>query len=111
MERVTKEPTPDAVKNLNDRMWTRSVRTVVEPHVAKHDYLVGDAFSCADIVVGWSLNWGRRDGLLDDDARRCRPAGHTRLSGAAARARALRAQQGVTRGPCRKELAFVLYYY
>ena len=67
MERVTKEPTPDAVKNLNDRMWTRSVRTVVEPHVAKHDYLVGDAFSCADIVVGWSLNWGRRDGLLDDD--------------------------------------------
>ena len=67
MERVTKEPTPDAVKNLNDRMWTRSVRTVVEPHVAKHDYLVGDAFSCADIVVGWSLNWGRRSGLLDDD--------------------------------------------
>ena len=29
------------------------------------DYLVGDGFSVTDIIVGWTVNWGRRQGLLD----------------------------------------------
>lgn len=60
----------------------KRVRAVVEPNteefkngavvlndvLGKSPYLVGDKFSVTDIVVGWTVNWGRRQGLLDEYA-------------------------------------------
>ena len=44
-----------------------AVEEVLEPHLASNEYLVGGSFSCADVVVGWSLNWGRRLGMLGEE--------------------------------------------
>ena len=67
-ERVHPDADWEASNALNQRMWRRSVELVLEPHLAAgNEYLVGGAFSCADIIVGWSLNWGRRSGLLGED--------------------------------------------
>eukprot|EP00940_MAST-03C_sp_MAST-3C-sp2_P001077 g1077.t1 len=65
------------IKAHNSRMWKGSVRSTLEPHLRAHDYLVSDVFSCADIVVAWSLNWGRRAGVLDPDEF---PATHAYLA-------------------------------
>jgi len=75
MERVVPEGEGvAAIASLNDKMWSTSVRKVVEPHLQEHDYLVGDTFSCADIVMAWSLNWGRRSGLLEGEETRATKA-------------------------------------
>lgn len=64
--RLKEEERSPAVVAHNKSMWSRAVAVTVEPHLAQHDYFVGDAFSCADIVMAWSLNWGRRQGLLQE---------------------------------------------
>ncbi len=48
----------------NETMFRRGLR-VVETHLADHNYLVAECFSVTDIIVGWCLNWGRRQGYLD----------------------------------------------
>ena len=48
----------------NVSMFKRSAG-VLEAHLAEHDYLVEDRFTVTDIVVGWCLNWARRQGHLD----------------------------------------------
>jgi glutathione S-transferase len=32
--------------------------------LSHQDYLVEDRFTVTDIIVGWTVNWGRRQGLL-----------------------------------------------
>ena len=34
-------------------------------YLAEHDYLVEERFTVTDIIVGWTVNWGRRQGHLD----------------------------------------------
>jgi len=34
--------------------------------LGKNDYLVEDRFTVTDIIVGWCVNWGRRQGHLGD---------------------------------------------
>tara|TARA_A100001037_G_scaffold255588_2_gene241282 strand:+ start:2997 stop:3632 length:636 start_codon:yes stop_codon:yes gene_type:complete len=48
----------------NVEMFKRSA-LVLEAHLAGHDYLVEDRFTVTDIVAGWSVNWGWRQGHLD----------------------------------------------
>lgn len=43
----------------------RSGAKVLDDALAEIPYLVGDCFSVTDIIVGWTLNWGRRSGQLD----------------------------------------------
>jgi glutathione S-transferase len=38
---------------------------VLENHLSKDLYLLGDSFTLTDIIVGWTINWGRKSGLLD----------------------------------------------
>ena len=38
---------------------------VLEQHLAHQDFLLGDKFSLTDIIVGWTINWSRKSGLLD----------------------------------------------
>jgi glutathione S-transferase len=49
----------------NVKMFKRSA-LVLDAHLAQHDYLVEDRFSVTDIIVGWCLNWGRRQGHLGE---------------------------------------------
>ena len=49
----------------NESMFRRSVMAI-ETHLDGREYLVGERLSVTDIIVGWTLNWGRRQGFLDD---------------------------------------------
>lgn len=43
----------------------RAGAAVLDAELAGREYLVEDRFSVTDIVVGWTVNWGRRMGQLD----------------------------------------------
>ena len=55
----------DAGLEQDVKMFKRSA-LVLDAHLARHDYLVDDRFSVTDIVVGWCVNWGRRQGHLGE---------------------------------------------
>ena len=59
---------PDALESAEQdaRLWKRG-GAALEAHLAQHEYVVGDTFSVADCVVGWSVNWARRSGLLEGE--------------------------------------------
>ena len=37
----------------------------LEQHLAEQDFLLSDQFTLADIIVGWTINWSRKSGLLE----------------------------------------------
>lgn len=37
----------------------------LEQHLAKQDFLINEHFSLTDIIVGWTINWSRKSGLLE----------------------------------------------
>lgn len=41
---------------------------VLADHLTNNDYLCGTAFSVADIVVGWTVNWSSKQSLLANDS-------------------------------------------
>jgi glutathione S-transferase len=47
----------------NTMMFKRSA-SVLEEHLTRHDFLVDDRFSVTDIIVGWCVNFARRQGHL-----------------------------------------------
>ena len=49
----------------NVKMSKRST-SVLDAHLDEHDFLVDDGFSVTDIIVGWCVNWGRRQGHLGE---------------------------------------------
>lgn len=49
----------------NVMMFKRSA-SVLGAHLTDRDYLVEDRFTVTDIIVGWCVNWGRREGHLDE---------------------------------------------
>ncbi len=49
-------------------MGDKRSASVLNDTLLRRDYLMGNDFSVTDIIVGWSVNWGRRQGLLDDFA-------------------------------------------
>jgi glutathione S-transferase len=46
-------------------MMFRRAASMLNDMLADRDYLVEDRFTVTDIIVGWTVNWGRRQGLLD----------------------------------------------
>ncbi len=49
----------------NVNMFKRSA-LVLDAHLARHDFLVEDRFTVTEIIVGWCVNWGRRQGYLGE---------------------------------------------
>lgn len=54
----------DAGFGQNAMMFQRSA-SALNDVLSERDYLVDDRFTVTDIVVGWTVNWGRRQGLID----------------------------------------------
>ena len=48
----------------NNMMFRRSA-SVLNDAMAGKEYLVENRFTVTDIIVGWTVNWGRRTGNLD----------------------------------------------
>ena len=48
----------------NAKMFRRSAFALNE-YLSGKAYLLEDRFTVTDIIVGWTVNWGRRQGLLD----------------------------------------------
>jgi len=48
----------------NEEMFKRSARAL-NSVMSDREYLVNNTFSVTDIIVGWTINWGRRQGLLN----------------------------------------------
>lgn len=43
----------------------RAGAAVIDDLLGKQGYMLGDSFGLTDIVVAWTLNWGRRQQLID----------------------------------------------
>lgn len=50
-----------AVVEPNNQEY-RAGASVLNDLLASQDYVIGDSFTVTDILVGWTLNWGRRMG-------------------------------------------------
>ena len=48
---------------INHRMAMEGLQ-VLNEHLERSEYLCGNHFSLADIIVGWTINWARRDSLI-----------------------------------------------
>ena len=48
----------------NVMMFGRSA-SMLNDVLLRQEYLVENRFTVTDIIVGWTVNWGRRQGLLD----------------------------------------------
>ncbi|MBM84550.1 MAG: hypothetical protein CMM47_00810 [Rhodospirillaceae bacterium] len=53
----------DAGFTQNNKMFQRSA-AVLDRVLSHQPFLVEDRFTVTDIIVGWSVNWGRRTGNL-----------------------------------------------
>lgn len=49
-----------------NNMMYRKAAAVLETHFSKHDYLVENRFSVADIVLSYTLCWGQEQKLLNE---------------------------------------------
>ncbi|MDA1101565.1 MAG: glutathione S-transferase family protein [Proteobacteria bacterium] len=49
----------------NAMMFGRAA-SMLNDVLSRQDYLVEDRFTATDIIVGWIVNWGRRQGLLEN---------------------------------------------
>lgn len=54
-----------ALFEQNNATFVHAAR-VLDTVMDGNDYLVGDRFSVTDILVGFTLNWGNGEGLLND---------------------------------------------
>lgn len=52
----------------NQALFKQSAQ-VLEAALGSRKFLVEDRFSVTDIIVGWTVNWGARQGLLDQAPR------------------------------------------
>lgn len=55
----------DAGFAQNAMMFGRGA-TALNDVLSEQEYLVDDRFTVTDIIVSWTVNWGRRQGLLND---------------------------------------------
>ena len=49
----------------NEKMFRRGAEAV-ENFLSENNFFVEDRFTVTDIIVGYTLNWGRRQGLVED---------------------------------------------
>ena len=62
---LPKEKRITALFEQNDKAFIKAA-AVLEEVLGKTDYMVGNRFSVTDIVVGFTLNWGKGAGLLEN---------------------------------------------
>ena len=62
---LPKEQRITALFEQNNEAFLHAAK-VLEKVLAETDYLVGNRFSVTDILVGFTLNWGKGAGLLND---------------------------------------------
>ena len=62
---LPKEKRITALFEQNDKAFIKAA-AVLEDFLGKTDYMVGNRFSVTDIVVGFTLNWGKGAGLLGE---------------------------------------------
>ncbi|HIE85132.1 MAG TPA: hypothetical protein EYQ00_15400 [Dehalococcoidia bacterium] len=55
---------PEVIKQNTREIY--SGLKAVDEALSSADFLVGNKFSVADIIVGWTINWARRSDLLDE---------------------------------------------
>jgi glutathione S-transferase len=55
---------PEVIKQNTREIY--SGLKAVDAALSSADFLVGNKFSVADIIVGWTINWARRSDLLDE---------------------------------------------
>lgn len=55
----------DAGFTQNAMMFKRAA-AVLDRFLSSRDYLVENRFTVTDIIVGWTVNWGRRAGHIDE---------------------------------------------
>jgi glutathione S-transferase len=55
----------DAGFQQNAKMF-RKAAAILDRFLAGQDYLVENRFTVTDIIVGWTVNWGRRGGHVED---------------------------------------------
>lgn len=58
---------PDVIEQNNIEI--HSGLKVLNAALSKSDYILGDEFQVTDIIVGWTLNWARRLGVMNDYPR------------------------------------------
>ena len=49
----------------NEKMFKKGAN-VLDRYLADHEYFVEDRFTVTDIIIGYTLNWARRQGLVKD---------------------------------------------
>ncbi|MEM7284384.1 MAG: glutathione S-transferase family protein, partial [Pseudomonadota bacterium] len=54
----------DVVHEQNKQLFRRGA-AAMDQHLESSDYLVGNTFSMADVLTGFTVNWGRGQGWLD----------------------------------------------
>ena len=64
---IPREQQVPQIAEQNSRMFVRSA-AVLDAALAETDYLVEDRFTVTEIIVGYTVSWGRSDGLLGDFA-------------------------------------------
>lgn len=47
-------------------MMFKKAAAILDHFLGSHDYLVEDRFTVTDIIAGWTVNWGRRGGHIED---------------------------------------------
>lgn len=62
---LPKEQRITALFKQNNEAFLQAAK-VLEKVLADTDYLIGNRFSVTDILVGFTLNWGKGAGLLND---------------------------------------------
>ena len=55
----------DMALAFNNGAITRGL-AVMEEHLMDREFILGDSFSLADILVGWTINWARKSDFLVD---------------------------------------------
>ncbi len=64
---LPEEERNQSVFEQNGRFFERGA-AALDAALAGKEYLVGERFSVTDIVVGYTVNWGRQQGLIKDHA-------------------------------------------
>ena len=60
------EPERNATLAAEARVQLGAVLNVIEPALAGREFILGNDFTAADVMVGSTLGWARAFGMMDD---------------------------------------------
>ena len=56
-----------SVVEMNKAKWTREIEPQLLARLGKHDFICGDTFSAADVIIGYNIRWAGFYGLCQDN--------------------------------------------